>query len=184
MSMAGLDEIKKKIILLGDGAVGKTSLIRRFVVDKFDDDYLLTIGFKITAKDLTISVDKKTLYLKLQIWDILGQKGYIELHKSSLPGTAGVLLVADVTRKVTLKSLETYWIPAVQNMVGNVPFIILANKCDLIETAEFKERELKKFADKYDVPFYFVSAKNGENVRDAFYTLGEEDARSRRLGYL
>jgi small GTP-binding protein len=174
MSMAGLDEIKKKIILLGDGAVGKTSLIRRFVVDKFDDDYLLTIGFKITAKDLTISVDKKTLYLKLQIWDILGQKGYIELHKSSLPGTAGVLLVADVTRKVTLKSLETYWIPAVQNMVGNVPFIILANKCDLIETAEFKERELKKFADKYDVPFYFVSAKNGENVRDAFYTLGEE----------
>ncbi|MEE9150478.1 MAG: Rab family GTPase [Thermoplasmata archaeon] len=171
--MAGLEEIKKKIILLGDGGVGKTSLIKRFVVDKFEDDYLLTVGFKITVKDLEITVDRKVHYLRLQIWDILGQKGYIELHKSSLPGTAGVLLVADVTKKATLQSLETYWIPNVQSIVGPVPFVVMANKFDLMEDAEFREDELRKFADKYDLPFYLTSAKNGENVKNAFHALGE-----------
>ena len=63
--MASLKEVQKKIILLGDGAVGKTSLIRRFVVDKFDDQYIVTIGSKITAKDLQIAEDDKVFYLKL-----------------------------------------------------------------------------------------------------------------------
>lgn len=171
--MAGLTEVKKKIILLGDAAVGKTSLIRKFVVDKFDDDYLITVGFKITVKDLQITVDGKVHYLKFQIWDILGQKGYIELHKSSFPGTAGVIFVADITRKDTLQSLEDYWIPNIQNMLGKLPFIILANKSDLIENAEFKGEELREFAAKYEVPFYLTSAKTGENVDRAFHILGK-----------
>lgn len=171
--MGNLNEVKKKIILLGDGAVGKTSLIRKYVVDKFDDDYLLTVGFKITAKDLQISMNSKVLYLKLQIWDILGQRGYIELHKSSIPGTKGVLFVADITRKETLQSLDSYWIPTVKNMVGKVPFIILANKSDLMTDAEFNEEELTEFASKYDVPFYLTSAKTGINVEKAFYSLGK-----------
>jgi small GTP-binding protein len=173
LSMANLNEVKKKIILLGDGAVGKTSLIRKYVVDKFDDEYLLTVGFKITAKDLQININSKVLYLKLQIWDILGQKGYIELHKSSIPGTKGVLFIADVTRKETLQSLGSYWIPTVKNMVGKVPFIILANKSDLMNEAEFDERELGEFASKFDVPFYLTSAKTGINVEKAFYSLGK-----------
>jgi small GTP-binding protein len=176
--MASLNEVKKKIILLGDGAVGKTSLVRKFVVDKFNDKYLHTVGFKITSKDIQITIERKTHYLKLQIWDILGQKGYIELHKSSLPGTAGVLLVADITRKDTLQSLESYWIPKVRSMVGSVPIIILANKCDLIENAEFDEEELKKFATKYDVPYYLTSAKNGENVKKGFHALGRRILKS------
>lgn len=171
--MASLNEVKKKIILLGDGAVGKTSLVRKFVVDKFDDDYLHTVGFKITSKDIQVTIEGKIHYLKLQIWDILGQKGYIELHKSSLPGTAGVLLVADITRRSTLQSLENYWIPKVQSMVGSIPFIILANKSDLIENAQFDEKELKKFATKYDVAYYLTSAKNGENVVKVFHSLGK-----------
>ncbi|UCG68677.1 MAG: GTP-binding protein [Thermoplasmata archaeon] len=170
--MVGLKEFKKKIILLGDGAVGKTSLVRKYVIDKFDDDYLLTVGFKITAKDLQISMNNRVLYLKLQIWDILGQKGFMELHKSSIPGTKGVLFVADITRKETLLSLESYWIPTVHNMVGKVPFIIMANKSDLLDDAEFSEEELKEFAYRYDVPFYLTSAKTGINVDNAFYSLG------------
>ncbi|UCE74577.1 MAG: GTP-binding protein [Methanomassiliicoccales archaeon] len=179
--MVSLTEIKKKIILLGDGAVGKTSLIRRFVVDKFNDNYLQTVGFKITSKDLQITADKKVYYLKLNIWDILGQKGYIELHKSSLPGTAGVFLVADITRKDTLQSIEDYWIPNVQNIVGPVPFVILANKSDLVEDAEFDEEELRQFAHKYEVSFYLTSAKTGENVKNAFQTLGENILESKEL---
>ncbi|UCE36262.1 MAG: GTP-binding protein [Thermoplasmata archaeon] len=166
-------EIKKKVILLGDGAVGKTSLIRRFVVDKFDDKYLVTVGFKITSRNIQITRDANTHYLKLNIWDILGQKGYLELHKSSLPGTSGVLLVVDITRKDTLESLESYWIPNVINIVGQVPFVVLANKWDLKEDAQFGEKELKRFKDKYKAPFFFTSAKSGENVKRGFYAIGK-----------
>lgn len=172
--MSSIGEIKKKIVILGDGAVGKTSLIRRFVVDRFDDNYLLTVGFKITAKDLRITLDRKHHYMKLQIWDILGQKGYIELHKSSFPGTAGVIFVADITRKDTLESLDSYWIPNVENLIGEVPYIILANKSDLMTDAELTEEDMKKFAYKYEVPYYFTSAKSGENVEMAFNTIGKK----------
>jgi len=176
--MSIIGEIKKKIIILGDGAVGKTSLIRRFVVDKFDDNYLLTVGFKITAKDLQVTLDRKHHYIKLQIWDILGQKGYVEMHKSSFPGTAGVMFVADITRKDTIESLDNYWIPNVENLIGEVPYIILANKSDLMADAEFTEEDLKKFAYKYGVPYYFTSAKSGENVEIAFNTIGKQILKS------
>lgn len=192
--MNGLKETQKKIMLLGDGAVGKTSLIRKFVVDKFDDKYIATIGTKVTAKGMKISMDDdphylsisgaplgaldkfqpaSVVYLTLQIWDILGQKGYSKLHQSIFRGTDGVLMVADVTRKETLKSLEDYWIPEVQNLVGEVPFIVLVNKSDLIKEAELTDKNLKEFAAKYKVPFYLTSAKNGENVKRAFYVLGK-----------
>jgi hypothetical protein len=112
--------------------------------------------------------------MKLQIWDILGQKGYKRLLDSSFKGTAGVLLVADITRKETLESLENYWLPNLKNIVGNIPFIVLANKSDLIKQAEFKEQDLRHFADKYDAPYYLTSAKSGENVEKAFLILGKK----------
>lgn len=172
--MKKLNEVKKKIILLGDGAVGKTSLIRKYVVDKFDDDYLLTVGFKITQKEIPVKVDNNIHYLKLNIWDILGQKGFIELHKSSLPGTSGCILVSDITRKETLKSIDDYWIPNVYNMVGSIPFVILANKSDLKDKAEFDEDELEIFAKRYDAPFFLTSAKTGDCVKETFVALGQK----------
>jgi small GTP-binding protein len=172
--MKNLNEIKKKIILLGDGAVGKTSLIRKYVVDKFDDNYLVTVGFKITQKEIQVKVDKNVQYLKLNIWDILGQKGFIELHKSSLPGTSGCILVSDITRKETLKSIDDYWIPNVYNMVGSIPFVVIANKSDLKNQAEFDEEELEVFAKRYDAPSFLSSAKTGENVKEAFLALGQK----------
>ncbi len=183
--MAEDESIQKKIILLGDGAVGKTSLIRRFVVDKYDDKYILTIGTKITAKSMQIGIDKKIFDLNLQIWDILGQKGFTKLHNSSFKGTDGVILVADITRKDTLISLARYWIPKVQNMVGDVPLLILANKSDLTDEAEFNEDIVKSFAALFNASYYFTSAKVGENVHQAFYDIGRKimevrDKRSRR----
>jgi small GTP-binding protein len=172
--MAGLREVQKKIILLGDGAVGKTSLIRRFVVDAFDDKYIITIGTKVTAKAIQVDLKEESFHLSLQIWDILGQKGYTKLHLSSFRGTDGVFMVTDITRKKTLFSLGTYWIPKVQKLIGNVPFSILANKSDLMENAEFSLDELKRFALKYNVPYYITSAKSGDNVNKAFYALGKQ----------
>lgn len=171
--METIKEYQKKVLILGDGAVGKTSLIRRFVVDKFDDKYILTIGSKVTAKALKIEMHGEPIYLKLQIWDILGQKGYKKLYSSTFRGSKGVLLVADITRKETLQNLEDYWIPTIQKFVGNIPFVILANKSDLGKAAKFKEKELKEFAGKYNAPSYITSAKTGENADLAFQVLGK-----------
>jgi small GTP-binding protein len=171
--MEKIKEFQKKVLVLGDGAVGKTSLIRRYVVDKFDDKYILTIGSKVTAKALQIEMDGTSIYLKLQIWDILGQKGYKKLYNSTFRGSKGVLLVADITRKDTLKSLEDYWIPIIQKLIGNIPFVILANKSDLGKEATFDESELTEFASNYKALSYITSAKTGENVDLAFHDLGK-----------
>jgi GTPase SAR1 family protein len=165
--MPNVKEIQKKIILLGDGAVGKTSLIKRFVVDKFDDKYILTIGSKITAKALQIEIEKDLYYLNLQIWDILGQKGYTKLHESSFRGTDGVMMVADITRHETLESLGNY---------------ILINKSDLKKQADIKERDVKKLALRFKSSFYFTSAKNGENVKLAFNSIGKGMIENKGIG--
>ncbi|UCE74636.1 MAG: GTP-binding protein [Methanomassiliicoccales archaeon] len=169
--MAKVKHMLKKMLVIGDPAVGKTSLIRRFVHDRFDDDYITTIGTKTSAKALHIRMTKEYVDLKLQIWDILGQKGYSRLQHSSFLGTHGVFIVADVTRKKTLLSIKNYWIPKVQYIVGKIPFIILANKNDLVKNAEFTKEELREFASEYNVPFYLTSAKTGNNVNLAFNTI-------------
>jgi Ras-related protein Rab-1A len=165
--------IMKKLLLLGDAAVGKTSLVRRFVFDNFDDEYVATIGTKTTAKAIQFKTDKELINLKLQIWDILGQRGYSRLHHSSFKGTNGVIMVADITRWETLQSLEKYWIPKTRYLAGNIPFIILANKSDLMRNAEFNAEGLTNFASRYNVKFYLTSAKKGKNVNQAFYLLGQ-----------
>ncbi|UCG68684.1 MAG: GTP-binding protein [Thermoplasmata archaeon] len=171
--MTKVKKMIKKMCVIGDAAVGKTSLIRKFVLDRFDDNYIATIGTKTTAKALKIPVGSEVIDLQLQIWDILGQQGYTKLHESSFRGTNGVFLVADCTRKKTLHSLDKYWIPKVQHITSSIPFVILANKSDLIGDVVISREELKKLAFKYKVPFYFTSAKNGENVKLAFNKLGK-----------
>lgn len=171
--MTNVKDIMKKMLIVGDAAVGKTSLVRRFVYERFDDKYLTTIGTKTSAKSLQFNQGKDLINLKLQIWDILGQKGYTKLHNSSFKGTNGVFLVADVTRKETLASLITYWIPKVQYLVGKVPMVILANKSDLIKEAEFTKKDLNNIASKFNSSYYLTSAKNGSNVDSAFHVLGK-----------
>jgi hypothetical protein len=120
--------------------------------------------------------------MKFQIWDILGQKGYTKLYHASFKGAHGVLFVADLTRMETLDSLRNYWIPQVRDVIGTMPFIILGNKCDLVTQAQLGLEELKDFAKAFDVPFYLTSAKNGDNVNDAFNTLGKKMFQSKGPG--
>src|SRR5438128_10845183 len=105
------DHVKRKILLLGDGAVGKTSLIRRFVVDKFSDDYIPTIGTKVTKKDLRIESPGRATDMSFMIWDGLGQKRYRGIQQSSFQGAKAALLVSDLTRPEPAESLYEYWSP-------------------------------------------------------------------------
>src|SRR2546422_4427199 len=115
------EAMKVKILLLGDGGVGKTSLIRRFVVDQFSDDYITTIGTKVTKKDVTVGKPPNDVDVIMQIWDVLGQKGYGGVQETAVKGAQGVLFVHDLTREDSRPPMEEYWMPMVWRLLGEVP---------------------------------------------------------------
>ena len=168
-------EVIKKICLIGTGEVGKTSLIKRFILDIFDDKYLKTLGTKVSKKELTLEYPEKNskINLTLLIWDIMGQATFRTLLQDSyFFGAAGALAVCDVTRSDTLGSLEE-WVQSLYNIVGEKPIIVLANKYDLVDKRELDEDMLSKMAAKYNTTFYYTSARTGKNVEQAFHELGK-----------
>jgi small GTP-binding protein len=165
--------IKRKVLLLGDASVGKTSLIRRFVVSKFSDDYITTIGTKITKKDVRLELGNRTVDLSMMIWDVLGQKGYKGIQESAFRGGRGVILVFDLTRPETKQSFEEYWVPRVRAVAGSVPMIIVGNKVDLIARADDAAKEVAELGKKYGMPAVVSSAKTGVNVESAFLAIGK-----------
>jgi small GTP-binding protein len=175
--------MKKKIVLLGDSAVGKTSLIRRYVFDLFEDSYIATIGSKVTMKELKIKRPDRNVDLTFMIWDLIGREGYHALHARTFVGVHGALLVADLTRKETLENLERYWIPFLFKVVDEVPLVFVCNKSDLEGENEFDPEELVDIAKRYNgrvekvlpsgvKPSYSTSAKDGSNVQKSFESLG------------
>jgi small GTP-binding protein len=168
-------EVIKKICLIGSGEVGKTSLIKRFILDIFDDKYLKTLGTKVSKKEIILGIPEKDLNVNLTflIWDIMGQATFRTLLKDSyFFGASGALAVCDSTRVETLESLEE-WIQSLFNTVGEKPIIVLANKNDLKDERKIDEDMLKEVASKYNTIFYYTSARTGENVEKAFYDLGK-----------
>src|SRR5213594_4187657 len=166
--------MKVKVCLVGEAAVGKTSLIRRFVLEDFDDKYIQTLGTKVSKKELTVPhVDGEAVKVDMTIWDIMGQKGFRELLKEAyFYGAKGVIAVCDVTRKTTLDDLDD-WIEGVYSVTGKVPIQFLANKWDLRDRAEFGEAEIEQVTRAYGAPFSLTSAKTGENVEPSFTSLAE-----------
>lgn len=167
-----LKELLKKVVLLGDGAVGKTSLTARYVVNKFDDKYIATIGTKVSKKDMQLTKPNLIINLRMMIWDILGQKEYSKIRTASLSGAQGVMLVADLTRPETIKNLETFWIPEIEAAVGKVPTVIIGNKSDLATKVSAAATSIESAGQRLGHPTFLASAKTGENVENAFAALG------------
>ncbi|MEM2943487.1 MAG: Rab family GTPase [Methanomassiliicoccales archaeon] len=155
----------RKICLLGDGGVGKTSLVRRFVYDFFGDEYLTSFGTKVTKK----VIDFDEAELTLMIWDILGQKTHQALHHAYYKGANGALLVCDLTREETVKNLVG-WRNDFIEVVGDVPILPIANKSDL--ECKVKESLLREIESIIGHKFVRTSAKTGEGVQNAFSKLG------------
>ncbi len=168
-------ELKMKVCLLGDPAVGKTSLIRKFVLDSFDDKYISTLGSKVTKKSLSFNVSDRAIRLSMMIWDALGQAEFKNVLQGAFKGAKGALLVCDLTRKETLEDLET-WIEELFGVAGPLPVVMIANKCDLEDEYDFSEEDLKQMAGTYGCPCYITSAKTGDHVEDAFQTIAREMA--------
>ena len=159
-----------KVIIIGPGAVGKTSLLHRFVENKFSFRYKMTIGADFLSKIINY---KPELTIKLQIWDIGGQERYKFLRSSFFDGANGALLVFDLSRWHTFEEIEN-WLSDLHEYAGeDVPFALIGNKVDLIdEKDEIYEREnAEVFAKKEKTYYIETSAKTGENVEGAFLNL-------------
>jgi small GTP-binding protein len=157
-----------KVAIVGEAAVGKTSLIKRFVYHQFEDKYMRTLGTNIYKKKIEpMGPDYKEV--ALQIWDVLGQKRFQSILKVAYRGTNGIIFVCDVTRRETMENLET-WVSYAYDYSPNASFIFLANKNDLGEKT-FSEDEMGAYSYAFNSPFYFTSAKTGESVEDAFVAL-------------
>jgi len=151
--------IQKKICLLGEFAVGKTSLVRRYVEGTFDDTYLSTIGVKISRKILT----RPNYQLNLFLWDLAGGEEFSGQDRNYLRGAAGALLVCDLTRPESLQILDQY---ARQLMEINpqASMVVAANKSDLVTEYRLDLADLDALCERIHSQFLFTSAKTGENA--------------------
>ena len=176
--------LKSKICLVGERGVGKSSLIRRYVLDQFDDKYIRTLGAKVEKKTMRVDVPERhaQVDIHMAIWDIIGHVGFRQLLGDSFfNGAQGILAVADLTRGNTLPVL-TGWIEAVEGVAGKVPVVLVANKADLTAEAQFGVAELAEMASTFGCTYLLTSAKSGQNVEDAFLRLATQIARARVPG--
>jgi small GTP-binding protein len=170
-------ELRKKICLLGDPAVGKTSLIRKYVYNQFSEVYISTIGTEVTKKEISVnfrnnSHGEKQYLISMAIWDIIGQKEYRSLISRFYKNANGALMVCDLTRYETLDNLKD-WISSLFGAIGKVPVIFVGNKFDLVDHNEFNTDDLLDISGRYGAPWITTSAKAGENVELVFFKLGE-----------
>ncbi len=168
--------VSTKICLVGDGGVGKTSLIGRYVYDVFSNHYLPTIGTKVTRKEMMLRYPSKKLqiHMDVMIWDIMGQKLFKSLlHESYFIGARGILAVCDLTHKNSLNGLID-WVKSVNEVVGRIPMVLMANKSDLNRDIVASDDEVRSIASTLDAPYVYTSAKTGENVAQAFVLLARE----------
>ncbi len=169
-----LIKMAKKVVVIGDPAVGKTSLIKRFVQDVFDDRYLNTIGAKVMKKELGVNRPDtgEIVDLKLILWDIAGQETYEIVKKAYYRGASGAIVVCDSTRKETMDDLHR-WIENLFDVTDVIPLIIIINKIDLDEETQFTEEQVNEEFAPYGAGVFRTSAKTGENVERIFHELGK-----------
>jgi len=156
-----------KICLLGEANVGKTSLVYRFIENKFRDNYKSTLGVNLLKKDLDISKYGK---VSAQIWDLGGQESFKSLRKLYLEGANGALLIYDTTKRATFEKMAE-WLESFRESRGKKPLLLIGNKIDLSNQKKVEDDEASNFASSNSMNFILTSAKTGKNVEDAFEEL-------------
>ncbi|HEY7588008.1 MAG TPA: Rab family GTPase [Thermoplasmata archaeon] len=165
--------VKSKVCLVGDVAVGKTSLIKRFVLEQFDDRYVATVGTKVTKKTVNVTWKGQPATLDIMVWDIMGEKGFRALLRDAyFEGAHGVIAVCDLTRKDTFYDLDN-WVQMVRKQVGEVPVVFLGNKADLTERLVVTQEELARMGGIHSAKVFLTSAKTGQGVNEAFQALAD-----------
>jgi len=163
-----------KLVLVGEGGVGKSSLVLRYVDDTFLEEDVGTIGADFKIKFLNIGKTR----LKLQIWDTAGQEKFRVMTSSYFAGASAVVVVFDKTNRESFNNIEK-WIKEARSFMDpqvsrNLAFLIVGNKCDLTEEAVVTAQEAKTLADRQNALYFETSAKFGTGVSAAFKALAEK----------
>jgi len=170
-------EIKFKIVVIGDAAVGKTSLIRKYTKGDFQEDYIATLGAQFTQYEEEI----ENVKFKLIFWDIAGQQAFEKMREKFYSGARGAIIVFSHTpdQSNSFKSVEK-WLSEIREHCGKIQIALFGNKIDLVneedlhinESLEVSDSKMEKFVEKNDIlGYYKTSALTGQGVYDAFYAL-------------
>ncbi len=162
------EKFKFKITVIGDGRVGKTSLIKKFTKGSFQEDYIKTMGAQFSVYDKKIDGDK----IKLFFWDIAGQDDFHFLHSSFFKDSKAAIIVYSLEEnefgKTSFKHILD-WYKDILNYCGKIPIVIFANKVDLIDERSLDNANIAELVKEHKFLDYFItSAKTGQGVIDAF----------------
>lgn len=162
-----------KIVAVGSGGVGKTSLIRRFALNRFEINYVMTLGVDFTTKELTV-FDK---FVKIVCVDTAGQEYYGKIRPSYYSGATAAFIVFDITNRNSFESLPK-WINELRQYLPNIPIAIVGNKLDLAKENANARRipvdEAQEFCKNNNMNYFETSAKEGEGVDHIFTHLSEK----------
>jgi len=166
--MSDEKEYVLKLLLLGDAAVGKTSLINTYISHSFKEEYHATLGVNIVSKDLILEdINAKA---RLIFWDLAGQEKYNLSQALYFQGVSGALFVYDLTREDSFKNIKKKWLADYKKYAQKVgSYILIGNKVDLVDERKVSTKKGEKLAQQIEaVDFIETSAKYGDNVEKAF----------------
>ncbi len=160
-----------KVCVIGDGGVGKTSLVLRYTEKKFTEQYVMTIGSNFAIKNVNLP-EYPNLNVRLQLWDLAGQRHFSFVRPPFYRGAAALIYVFDVTRRSSFTNLID-WKQEAEKVIGVKPSVMLGNKLDLADDyREVGTQEGRALREEYSSGGYFeTSAKTGVNIADAFTAL-------------
>ena len=161
-------EYAYKLILGGDGGVGKTSMVHRFVEDAFQTDYKSTIGTSIMKKECDF--EGLSSKVRFVIWDLAGQSQFKRVRQTYVENAEAGIVVFDVTRKQTFDNLET-WNKEIKEASPTISLILVGNKIDLVDDRQVTTEEGQALAQKLGLTYIETSAKDGINIQDSFKML-------------
>jgi small GTP-binding protein len=163
-----------KIIVIGDPAVGKTSLLRNFSGEGFESEYIATVGVNITKEKVSIKNDiGEEKEVSLMIWDIAGQPQFYMLHRPYFNGADGMMLVYDTTRSSSFSNVNNWYSTSVKYGLSGIPRVLIGNKIDLKDEKKIILPMAEHLSQKLNAPFFETSALTGENVKSIFYKIAE-----------
>ncbi|MFX0025192.1 MAG: Rab family GTPase [Candidatus Hermodarchaeota archaeon] len=166
----GKTESIYKVIVIGDPAVGKTSLLTKFATNQFEEKYLPTVGVNILKEIINL---EEQVVVNLMFWDVAGQPQFYMLHRPYFNGADAMILVFDITRSSTFSNINNWYSTAVKYGLSGIPRILIGNKIDLKDDRKIIMPMAEHLSEKLNAPYFETSALRGDNVKLIFHKIAE-----------